>query len=290
MVLHFITANGHPCTRESNGLQLPTTVPETFRSDRQKRLFDSVISGIEALGYGGKLCQKGYEFSDWFGGSSERIRIPAATFARQPADYDSACVAVFLQNGGGPPLRYRSLGAPFGIEVQEDAIVPWSIGRDASTTRAPVGRIPADALDRFFTAIQKKWSPPEVLRAKNIGSGITAAEIGWIDMGLIPALEGEISGKLDGLLTRALSAGQQAYQSASLCENSLDELFCVLRDALELVLNAGCCGRSFARDQPLHGVFAAQMLCQGCYERVLTCQPSRFSSARLPSASGSSRG
>lgn len=188
---------------------------ETFRSDRQKRLFESVVSGVEALGYGGKLCQKGYEFSDWFGGSGERIRIPAATFARQPADYDSACVAVFLQNGGGPPLRYRSLGAPFGIEVQEDGIVPWTIGRDAATTRAPIGRIPADALDRFFASIQRKWSPPEVLRAKNIGSGVTPAEIDWIDMGLIPALEGEISGKLDGLLTQALSAGQLAYQSAT---------------------------------------------------------------------------
>ncbi len=194
---------------------MAVNMTETFRSEHQKRLFDSVVSRVGELGYRGRLCEKGYEFSDWFGGSGERIRIPAATFARQPADYDSACVAVFLQNGGGPPLRYRSLGAPFGIEVQEDGIVPWTIGRDAATTRAPIGRIPADALDRFFASIQRKWSPPEVLRAKNIGSGVTPAEIDWIDIGLIPALEGEISGKLDGLLTRALSAGQLAYQSAT---------------------------------------------------------------------------
>ncbi|MFZ2280862.1 MAG: N-6 DNA methylase [Prosthecobacter sp.] len=198
---------------------------ETFRSDRQKRLFDSVISKVEAIGYGGKLCQKGYEISDWFGGSCERIKVPAATFAREPADYDSACLAVFLQNGGGPPLRYRSLGAPFGIEVQEDAIVPWTIGRDASTTRAPVGRIPADALDRFFATIKRKWSPAEVLRSKNIGTGVSSAEIDWIDMGLLSALESEISDKLDGMLAKALLAGQKAYQSATGTPPDVEELY-----------------------------------------------------------------
>src|SRR4051812_15577794 len=100
-------------------------MPHVFRSDRQKRLFDAVVIGVESLGYRGDLQIRGYEFSDWFGDGNERVTVPVAAFARQPADYDSACLAVFLQNGGGPPLRYRSLGAPIGIEVQEDYIVPW---------------------------------------------------------------------------------------------------------------------------------------------------------------------
>lgn len=200
-------------------------MPISFSSDRQQQIFDAVIRGVEGLGYGGRLCQRGYEFSDWFSGSNERIHVPAATFARHPADYDSACLAIFLQNGGGPPLRYRSLGAPFGIEVLEDGIVPWSIGHDEKATRAPVGRIPAEAMDRFFSAIQSKWRPADVLRAKNIGSGATMAEIDWIDQGLIPALEGEISRKLVGLLSRALSAGQTTFRKETGGKPDAEELY-----------------------------------------------------------------
>ena len=200
-------------------------MPDDFRNDRQKRLFDAVLSGVASLGYGRGFCLRGYEFSDWFSGGTERVRVPAAAFARQPADYDSACVAVFLQNGGGPPMRYRSLGAPYAIEVQEDGIVPWSIGRDEATTRAPVGRIPADALDRFFISVGRKWSPSEVLRAKNIGRGTNPGELDFVDLGLVSALEGEISRKLDGLLTRAMGAGHKAYRHATGQKPEPEELY-----------------------------------------------------------------
>jgi len=161
-------------------------MPDDFRSERHKRVFHAVLNGVEALSYRGRLCQRDYEFADWFGGQESRIVAAAAAFAREPADYDSACLAVFLQ-GGGPPLRYRSLGAPFGIEVGEDGIVPWCIGRNETSTRAPVGHVPADALDRFFASVGKKWSRDEVLRAKNIGKVTGPFELDWVDTGLIPA-------------------------------------------------------------------------------------------------------
>ena len=200
-------------------------MPDHFRNDRQKRLFDAVLSNVASLGYGRGLCLRGYEFSDWFSGGETRVSVPAAAFARQPTGYDSACVAVFLQNGGGPPQRYRSLGAPYGIEVQEDGIVPWSIGRDEATTRAPLGRIPADAMDRFFASVGRKWGPSEVLRAKNIGRGTHPGELDFVDLGLVTALESEISRKLDGLLTRAMSAGQKAYRRATGQKPEPEELY-----------------------------------------------------------------
>src|SRR5260370_242182 len=114
-------------------------MPDDFRSERHKRVFDAVLNGVEnTLGYRGRLCQRGYDFADWFGRQDELIKIPAAAFSREPADYDSACLAVFLE-GSGSPQRYRSLGAPFGIEVGEVGIVPWCIGQNEATTRAPVG-------------------------------------------------------------------------------------------------------------------------------------------------------
>ncbi len=185
---------------------------DTICSHRQQRVFDAVLSGFERMGYRGGLLQRDYEFTDWFSSTAERSTVPAAAFGRTPTDYDSACIAVFLQGTAGAPLRLRALGAPFGIEVQEDGIVPWNIGRDEKTTRPSSGRIPAAAMDRFLRSIENKWSPPEALRAKNIGKPVGPAELDWVDTGLIPALEAEISAKLDRMLREALLAGQQTYR------------------------------------------------------------------------------
>lgn len=185
---------------------------DTICSHRQQRVFDAVLSGFERMGYCGSLLQRDYEFTDWFSSAAERSTVPAAAFGRTPTDYDSACIAVFLQSTGVVPLSFRALGAPFAIEVQDDGIVPWGIGRDERTTRPSSGRIPAAAMDRFLRSIEKKWSPSEALRAKNLGKPVGPAELDWVDLGLIPALEAEISAKLDRMLHEALLAGQQTYR------------------------------------------------------------------------------
>jgi hypothetical protein len=198
---------------------------DLFLSDQHKCLFDAVLKGVKELGYRGELAQTNYEFTDWFEADAPNSRIPAAAFGRTPVDYDSACLAIFLQNGGNAPLRYRALGAPFGIEVQEDAIIPWSIGHDADTTRHAANRIPASALDRFFQSVAGKWGPAETMRAKNIGTSSGPSEVDWIDLGLIPALEAEISNKLDGLLRSALFAGHKTYRRITGRKPAAEELY-----------------------------------------------------------------
>lgn len=200
-------------------------MPETIRSARHQRVFDAVLSGIGRLGYRGPLLQRDYQFTDWFETSTESSSIPAAAFGRTPVDYGSACIAVFLQKDGSTPLRYRALGAPFAIEVQEDGIVPWFVGHEARTTQRAGNRIPADAMDRFFRSIESKWSPGEVLRAKNIGKPVGQTEIDWVDRGLIPALEKEISTKLDRLLREALAAGQKAHRKSTGREVETEALY-----------------------------------------------------------------
>lgn len=190
-------------------------MPNVFFNARQEHVFDAVLSGIKRLDYRGDLLQENYEFTDWFSNATTPSTIAAAAFGRTPVDYDAACLAIFPAVSGGPPLHYRALGAPFGIEVHEDGIVPWRIGKDAQTTRPSGGRIPADAMDRFFQSVEHKWSPSEVLRAKNVGKPVGPSELDWIDLGLIPALEHEISTKLDRLLSEALSAGQRTYRQST---------------------------------------------------------------------------
>ncbi|MCX6904727.1 MAG: hypothetical protein NTW03_14845 [Verrucomicrobia bacterium] len=188
---------------------------DTIFSERHQRIFNAVLSGMGRLGYRGSLLQRDYQFTDWFEATSEPSTVPAAGFGRTPVDYDSACIAVFFQSGGCPPLRYRALGAPFAIEVQQDGIIPWLVGHEASATQPASNRIPVEAMDRFFDSIQHKWSPEEVLRAKNIGKPVGPTEIDWVDRGLIPALEKEISTKLDRLLREALTAGVKAHRRST---------------------------------------------------------------------------
>jgi len=198
---------------------------DSITSERHQRLFNDVLSSIGRLGYRGSLLKRDYQFTDWFSSTAEQSAIPAAAFGRTPVDYDSACIAVFFQNGGCPPLRYRALGAPFGIEVQESGIVPWFIGHGTDSTRQAGKRISPDGMDRFFRDVSQKWSPEEVMRAKNIGKPVGPTEIDWVDHGLIPALEKEISSKLDRLLREALSAGQKAYRRSTGQPVEIEALF-----------------------------------------------------------------
>jgi hypothetical protein len=200
-------------------------MPISFLSDRHHQLFEAVVGGVTGLGYNDRLCQRNYRFTDWFDESSRPLTAPAAAFARQPEDYQSAGIAIFLPGEDTTPLRFRSLGAPFAIEVREDSIIPWSIGRDATTTRPQSQPIPSGGLGRFFDSVEDKWNPAGVLRAKNIGHSVSPRALDWVDLGLMSALESEISTKLGALLTSALAAGQREYLNQNQAPPSPEELY-----------------------------------------------------------------
>jgi hypothetical protein len=141
-----------------------------FTSERHERIYRETLSCLRRLGFHGQLLQERYNFNDWFAPDNPSRQAPAAAFGQTPLSYDSACFAVLLPDGrqvSSQILDYRALGAPFAMEVREDAVVPWRVGRDASQVRA-LGLIRADALRRYFEAKAEQWRPLEVLRAKNI--------------------------------------------------------------------------------------------------------------------------
>jgi hypothetical protein len=199
-----------------------------FTSDRQQCVFDGVLTELGRLGYSGELLQQAYDFNDWFSPDAPARQVAAAGFGRKPLGYDSACVAAFLSS---PTPRQtliglRSLGAPFAIEIRDDGLIPWSVGVDETTThQSAAGRIPADAMRRFFDAIKTKWNPDAVLRAKNIGQSVGPTEIDWVDLGLIPELENEISRKLDRMLKNALHDAQRAHKERTGQKPDSEELY-----------------------------------------------------------------
>lgn len=190
------------------------SVKLAFKSAAQERVFQTLTSELNSLGYRGELLQQAYSFRDWFSADETPRLAPAAAFGRTPVSYDSACAVVLLANGrSGPALvrDFRALGAPLAFEVHEDRVVEWRVAREPSLDDWR-SAIPADALSRVFAEKKNTWSPEAVLRAKNIGPSVTV-QLDFCDLGLIPALEENIRAKLDPLLRNVLADAQADYQS-----------------------------------------------------------------------------
>lgn len=198
-----------------------------FKSERHERIYRDTLSCLRNLGFHGQLLQEHYNFNDWFVPDNPSRQAPAAAFGQTPLSYDSACFAVLVPDGrqvSSQILDYRALGAPLALEVREDAVVPWRVGRDASQVRA-LGSFPADALHRYFEAEADQWSPREVLRAKNISLRSDVRQLDFIDLGLIPAIEAEVGEKLDRLLREAVAEAEALYQKRTGEKGDTREVF-----------------------------------------------------------------
>lgn len=185
-------------------------------SSRQQKLFEATLEQVRSLGYRGDLLQRNYSFGDWFASETPLREAPAAAFGRTPVAYDSACLALLLSNGkSGKDLviDYRALGAPLAFEVRDDCVIQWKVGRNRETTEETL-RIPPDALERIFRDNEPSWHAQAVLRAKNSSFDLGPRQLDFIDLGLLPALESQIKGKLDRLLHEVVQDAIKTYKDA----------------------------------------------------------------------------
>ena len=200
---------------------------DTFQSNRHEKAFRAVLNCLRRIGYAGELVQEHYIFNDWFLPSAPKREV-CAVFGQTPFSYDSACFAVFPTTTvarSSLVTNYRSLGAPFAFEVREEGMTPWRVGHDVATTGPTGGCIPPEAIEAAFKRRESDWSPQAVLRAKNIGLPIGQRQLDFIDFGLIPALESEISGKIHQLLNEALAAAQGVYAKRTSEKPDVRQLF-----------------------------------------------------------------
>ncbi|HEX3719303.1 MAG TPA: N-6 DNA methylase [Verrucomicrobiae bacterium] len=198
-----------------------------FENERHERIYRVVVKCLRGLGFTGELVQQRYAFNDWFLPGVPQREVCAA-FGQTPLSYDSACFAVLPYATPATPTsiaNYRALGAPFALEVREDGVIPWRVGRDAGSTSQFAGRIPLDAIEAAFDQRKFQWSPESILRAKNIGLPSVPSQLDFIDLGLIPALEEEIADKLHQLLNEALAAAQKVYKQRTGQSPDVRQLF-----------------------------------------------------------------
>ena len=147
-----------------------------------------------------------YVFSDVFSASAPNRKALVAAFTHTPYSYRNAALAV-VESDRRPAIEvvseYRALGAPLLFVVEGNEVVVWQIRSGAAPreiTRSHVNQLPV-----LFSKYREAWSPLSIQRAKSIGQFDPRYQLDFVDLGLLPAIEGEIHSKLDRLLNQALA-------------------------------------------------------------------------------------
>ena len=175
-----------------------------------------VLSGLRQINYESDLIQENYAFRDYFASGMREQRIDAVAFGQAPMSYDSACIGVACVNGVREQAllnRFRSLGAPFVLEIDNHEIREWMISSKRNQ-HGLVERYPIDKIREMFVSRAPHWRPEPLLRAKNIGSFHWTTQLSLF-AGLLPELEERIQEQLEPLLHETLSVTQTRYKEVT---------------------------------------------------------------------------
>jgi N-6 DNA Methylase len=163
---------------------------------------------IKKLGY--SAIVENYKFSDVFASGADLNRtIPLAAFTHTPASYRSAAIGILQQEGGQAESMVRehtALGAPLFFVLDAETVTVWQAY--ASGPPRLLERTHVSAASLLFDKKRLVWSPEAIHRAKSLGRVEPVYQLDFVDVGLMPAIEGCIHDKLDRLLTEALSVAE----------------------------------------------------------------------------------
>jgi len=164
---------------------------------------------IAKIGY--SAIVPNYVFSDVFASTPTSREAQVVAFTHTPPSYRNAALAV-VEARRREPLEivseYRALGAPLLFVVEGDSVTVWQV-RSGLGPRA-ITQSHRDELPALFSAYRDAWSPQSIQRAKSIGQFNPHYQLDFVDLGLSPAIEGEIHSKLDRLLNGALAQAMDA--------------------------------------------------------------------------------
>ena len=169
-------------------------------------LIDIIERESVKLGYRGDALRRNYAFSNIWGKGDTTCSVPFAAFTQNPPSYRSAAFAVIeaTPDRAAELVRsYRALGAPVFLVIEPDLISAWQV--HPSKLPEKIAEFGRDAISQFFSERQESWTPDRIHRAKSIGHIEPTAQLDFVDLGLIPAIAGEIHLKLDRLIRQAVA-------------------------------------------------------------------------------------
>lgn len=172
------------------------------------RALTELAAAARRLGYRPDAILEDYTFSDFTASDvAPAVRVPLAIFTQTPASYRSAAFGVAYQHTLGAEATVRahaSLGAPLFFVIGGRQVTVWQVY--AGGPPRLVETTSVDELGALFEARRDIWRPDAIHRAKSIGRFEPAYQLDFVDVGLMPAIEGQIHEKLDRLLTESLSS------------------------------------------------------------------------------------
>lgn len=182
---------------------------------------------MHSIGYRPDLLWSDYQYASVSRTAYTVNSVSLAAFAQVPPSYRNACIGVIVSNGqagAAHVAQHGSLGAPMIFEIAGDVVHRWKI----TSSGVPELResIPTNEIEEVFLANKEKWGPDRIFRAKAISPTLEIIEqLDFIDIGLMPALEGMIHEKLDRLLRNTLTIITNTYEAIYPEKPNHDELF-----------------------------------------------------------------
>lgn len=172
---------------------------------------DAIADAARRTGYREEAILRDYPFADVLDPSNPTRTVALAAFTQTPPSYRSAAFAAVSAGHHHPPdlvKAHRSLGAPLLFVVEDRQVSLWQVRGDAPPLVRE--RLSVDAVPALFQQHQEQWRPEAIHRAKAIGAVDKDYQLDFVDIGLMPAVEGEVHFKLDRLLTETLNVALQA--------------------------------------------------------------------------------
>ena len=168
---------------------------------------------LRNIGYRDDLLIPDYEYADSSSDIHPLRRILLAGFAQTPPTYRNACIGVVATNGlSGTDLikNHRSLGAPLIFETGSTFVNRWKMTRSGDPEF--IERIESRQIENAFARNKEIWQPEKIFRAKSISLESSPYQLDFIDIGLMPALEGTTHKKLERLLKETFAEIIKLYQ------------------------------------------------------------------------------
>ena len=168
---------------------------------------DVIADAAESTGYRKEAIIRDFAFADVLDPRTPTRHVALAAFTRTPPSYRSAALAAVPANTGETATlvdAHRALGAPLLFVIGREDVSLWQVRDD--TPRRLHAHIPLKEVPALFKENRRDWHPDAIHRAKSIGAVDQSCQLDFVDLGLLPAVEGEIHAKLDRLLVDMLDA------------------------------------------------------------------------------------
>lgn len=173
-------------------------------------LLDIIEREFIGIGYREDAIRRDYAFSNVWGEHGATCSVAFVAFTQTPPSYRSAAFAVVEashEKAADAIMERRALGAPIFLVIEPEQVTAWQVHADRPPRQ--IANFAPDSISKFFAEHRETWAPDRIHRAKSIGHIEPSAQLDFVDLGLIPAIAGEIHVKLDRLIREAVSGTRE---------------------------------------------------------------------------------